>query len=483
MTATWDLVADLVDPPAVTDPERLSPCTFAENRSRGQWRRAAHLDLIEQLVLDAIATSGRVIISVSVRHGKSELCSRWIPAWYLGTHPDKRVILAGHEADFAAAHGRAAREILTEYGRDVFDVAVKGSSSAANRWDLAAPHAGGMLTVGVGGSPIGRGGDLVIVDDPFKNFEEAMSPKIRQKVKEWWTGTMVSRIEPGGAVIIICARWHEDDLSGFLLREDGDNWTEIRLPAICDAEDDPLGRELGAPLWPERYPLEVLEERKREVSLVLGDQVWGAQFQQDPKPLKGGMFPEGRWQYWDALPCPINHIRWCRGWDLAATDEGGDWTVGVLMGLTPDEQVVIHDVVRGQWAPDEVRANIRKTAAADPHGTLIELPQDPGQAGKDQALQLVRMLAGYLVNVRTVSGSKEVRAAGLSAQQRGSNVWLTSEGGDWDGTFVAELRGFPKGMHDDQVDAASTAFTGLVDPPIPDEVFEDDDEPVSISPV
>lgn len=455
-----------------------SPSAFATAHSRGLWRPARHLDVIERAVLQVIATGGRLILSVAVRHGKSDYVSRWLTAWFLGRYPDKRVILAAHSADFAAGHGRFAREVLTEHGPDTFGVSVSKTSSAANRWDIE-HRAGGMLTVGVGGSPIGRGADLMIVDDPFANFEDAMSPRIREKVQEWWTGTMVSRIEPGGAVIIICARWHEDDLPGFLLREDPDNWTELRLPAICDDPDnDPLGRAEGDPLWPEKYPLRTLEERHREVSLSLGEQVWAAQYQQTPRSLSGGMFPDDRWVKLDSLPCPINQVRWVRGWDLAATEDDGDYTVGVLLGLMPDERLVVADVQRGRWGSDEVRTAMLTCAATDPAGTGIEIPQDPGQAGKDQALQLVRLLRGHPVMVRPVSGSKELRAAGLSAQQRARNVCLLP--GDWEGRFVAELREFPRGRFDDQVDAAASAFIGHVDPFIPDGVLEHYD-PVSIS--
>lgn len=265
-----------------------TPAAFAVAHSRGQWRRARHLDLVEQACLDTIANSGRLILSVSVRHGKSEFASKWLPAWYLGTNPDKRVILAGHEADFAMSWGRQARDILTEHGHR-FGVSVSKASSAASRWDLASPHRGAMLTVGVGGSPIGRGADLLVVDDPIKSYADAMSPLIRKRVKDWWTGTMVSRIEPGGAVILIMARWHQDDLAGFLLDEEPDEWQELRLPAVADADDDPLGRDIGEPLWPERFDRDELDRRHRSTSLSLGEAVWLAQYQQSPTTPGGGM--------------------------------------------------------------------------------------------------------------------------------------------------------------------------------------------------
>ena len=454
-------LADLLDPPPLP-PELATPSGFATAYSRGMWRPAPHLDIVEQACLETIATGGRLILSLSVRHGKSEYTSKWLPPWYLATHPDDSVILAGHEADFAARWGRAARDILTEHGH-LYGVAVSQASSAANRWDLANPHQGSMLTVGVGGSPIGRGAKLLIVDDPIKSYADAMSPLVRKRVKDWWTGTMVSRIEPGGAVILIMARWHEDDLAGFLLKEQPDEWREVRLPAIADSPDDPLGRDIGEALWPERFPLAELERRRTETSLSLGEAVWLAQYQQTPSSPTGGLFPEARWLLdVDGLDHAWEPIRWVRGWDLAATEGGGDFTAGVLMGRLPDGRTVVTDVQRGQWSAADVRTRIAACAASDPLGTRIELPQDPGQAGKDQAQQLVRMLAGYPVNAEPQTGSKEVRATGWAAAQQGSTVMLVDPAGRWHGEFVAEHTGFPRGTHDDQVDAAATAFNALV---------------------
>lgn len=452
----WSFAADLLDPPAPSA-EILSPVAFAEAHSRGRWKRAPHLEVIESVVLDAIKHGRNVIISVPVRHGKSELLSRWLPAWYLGTRPDHRIILATHEADFAASHGRFARDVLTEYGPDVFGIRVSPKSEAANRWDIAG-HAGGMLTVGVGGSPIGRGANLMIIDDPFGKFEDAMSPLKRQRVQEWWTGTMASRVEPGGAVVLIMARWHEDDLAGFLLAEDPDNWHEVRLPAVADTDDDALGRSKGEALWPERWPIDELMARKRTVSLTLGDTVWLAQYQMDPRSPQGGMFPEDRWQFTPAILHGTGG--WVRRWDLAASEDSGDWTVGVLMGRMPDERTLVADVVRGRWGSDEVRRQITEAARRDPPGTRIWLPQDPGQAGKDQAQQLVRMLAGYPAQTETESGSKEIRAAGWSAQVRARNVVLVEA--EWNAAFVQEHAGFPRGRNDDQVDAAAGALNKLV---------------------
>lgn len=452
------VAADAYDPPP-PPPEWTSTVALAERCSRGAYQRYRHVEVMDEAIQETIATGGRLILAASVRHSKSETTAKWTPARFLGANPDKRVILAGHEADFAARWGRAARDILTEHGPDIFGVTVSRRSEAANRWDIAGRE-GGMLTVGVGGSPIGRGADLMIIDDPVKSYADAMSPLVRERVKEWWTGTMASRVEPGGAVILIMARWHEDDLAGFLLREDPEAWRELRLPAICDDPDnDPMGRALGEPLWPERWPLEALEQRRREVSLTLGEMVWLAQFQQRPSKPGGGMFPEDRWGFVGAHDLP-DDLRWVRGWDLAASEGTGDWTVGARMARLPDGRFVIDGVVRGRWDSHRVREEIAAAAARDPEGTAIELPQDPGQAGKDQAQQLVALLAGYDVTSRTQTGSKEIRATGYAAQQQARNVLLVE--GPWNGAWVAEHAGFPRGTHDDQVDTGTTAFNAIV---------------------
>lgn len=462
----WDVALDLIDPPPPT-PEQASPLTYGITTGRGDYHRARHLELIETAALHTINTAGRLIVSVSVRTGKSDFLARRLAAWYLGRNPNKRVIVATHMAEFAKTHGGWARDNLTEHGPDTFDVHVSTKSRARNFWELASPHTGGMLTLGVGGSPIGRGADLLIIDDPYGSFADAMSPTIRQAVIDWWTGTMVSRIEPGGAVIIICSRWHEDDLSGFLLREQPDRWTELRMPAICDdPAGDPMGRAAGEALWPERWPVEALEQIRADVTLTLGDAVWAAQYQQAPRTPTGGMFPIDRWGRIDPGHVALIGARWVRGWDLAATDGGGDFTVGAKVGRLVDGRTAVADVRRGQWSTDEVREQIKAAAADDGPGVAIELPQDPAQAGKDQAQQLVRMLAGFDVEARIQSGDKPTRAAGLSAQQRAGNVVLVD--GEWIQRFIVEHQAFPRGRHDDQVDAASAAFNrlaGVVDVP------------------
>jgi predicted phage terminase large subunit-like protein len=379
------------------------------------------------------------------RHGKSEYSSKYLPAWFIGTYPEKRVILTSYEATFAASWGRKARNLLEEFGGD-FGVQVAKSPSAADQWDVEG-RGGGMVTAGAGGAITGKGAHLAIIDDPIKNAEEAASQTIRDKIWEWWQSTLYTRLEPDGVVIVIQTRWHEDDLCGRLKQEartvGGERWRILNLPAILND---------GSALWPERYSLDRLNQIKRSV----GSYYWESLYQQNPTAREGSFFKVNRLNFIDEQPFNLQCVR---AWDLAATEGDGDYSAGVKIGKDADGRIFICDVQRGQWASDERDKWIKYTAGSDGKQCKIRIAQDPGQAGKSQALQLTRMLSGYVVKSEVVSGDKSTRADGYSSQVNGGNVWIVK--GPWNRDYIEELRQFPKGKHDDQVDGSSDAFNEL----------------------
>lgn len=455
------ILDEIIPPPPPT--WKTSPVAFGEMVGDGSWQSYRHIEVMEQAFLDAIdpvknPQGGRLIITVSVRHGKSFFGSRIFPAWSICNNPDKRVMLVGHSQEFADGHGRAARDYVTGYGHK-FGVQVSQRSSAAGRWDIQGRD-GGFFALGVGGSPIGRGADILLVDDPYRSFTDAMSARVRKEVRSFIAGSLFSRVQTGGTIILIMARWHPDDLVGYLHATMPGVWTELRMPAICDDPDnDPMGRALGDPLWPEEWPLEALEQRHQEVTIEEGEVVWDAQYQQTPTAAEGDFFDEEKWGYLDVIP--VSQIkRWVRAWDLAATKNGGDWTVGVLMGELPNKGGwVIKDIERGRWDSFERDQKILRCARNDPRGTTIFIPQDPGQAGVDQRKNLAQMLRGYVVRSKRVSGAKEVRAQGVSSQQLNGNLYLpAAESIAWKGPLIAETNAFANGTHDDIVDALADAF-------------------------
>lgn len=396
------------------------------------------------------------MVEMPPRHGKSFLCSQYFPAWYLGRHPDHRVILASYGGQFARTWGERARNVLVEFGPSVFGLTVKAQFNRPDDWRIVGHH-GRMQSVGMTGGITGRGADLLIIDDPIKDALEAASPIYRERAWNWYTATARSRLEPGGVVVVIQTRWHQDDLVGHLRRQadvGGESWTSLTLPALCeDPATDPLHRPLGAPLWPERYDTPHLAA----IRDTLPDHWWNALFQQRPTPPGGSLAKRTWFPVVVALPAPV--AKRCRFWDVASTlpshGSDPDYTVGALVTRAADK-FWVEDLVRVRGSAHEVDALIRLTAARDGKAVLVREEQEPGSAGKAICETRARALAGF--NYRGVPSSekKELRWAPLLIQAEVGNVAVLS--GPWNAAFWDEVAEAPFGSHDDQLDAVSGAF-------------------------
>ena len=451
---------------------RTSPAGLAVATSNGKWQLAPHLDLIDKAIVDAVAGRGpnRLVIEVPPRHGKSELISHRTPAWFLGVYPDRQVMLASYESSFAQTWGRKARDLLEEHGTVLYGIAIRDDARASDRWYVGG-HDGVMGASGIGGRFTGMGADLLIVDDPIKNAEEARSKTIRDKHIDWWRSTAVTRLHPGAVVIVLMTRWHEQDLGGWLLNEaepdelEGEPFTEIRLPAIAE-DNDPLGRERGEALWPERYSADLLARRCQSV----GSYWWSAMYQGKPSPEGGGMF-QREW-FRRIKVRPIAGVKWARYWDVAATEESAkssdpDWSVGALMGRYPDNRYVIADIKRFRASPAGVEARLQATAAEDGGDIPIWIEREPGANAKIALNHLIRnVLPDYTVREMVSTKAKVVRADPVSAQAEAGNIDLVD--GPWCNSFLDETEQFPNGAHDDQVDGVSGAYAALQRRPVPD---------------
>jgi predicted phage terminase large subunit-like protein len=301
----------------------------------------------------------------------------------------------------------------------------------------------------------GRRADLVIVDDPVKSAAEAESRLARDSLYDWFRVDLLTRLRPGGRVVLIMTRWHPDDLAGRLAADGG--WDVLSLPALAEL-GDPMGRLPGEALWPDWEDTAMLEQ----VRSAVGERTWAALYQQAPRARQGGIFDPARIAAMAAESTPVLR-EVVRGWDLAATaDRDGtnpDWTVGIKLARLEDGRFVILDVVRLREGPAAVEDLIVATAARDGLAVLISLPQDPGQAGKFQVQALVRRLAGYRVAANVEAGSKEQRAGPVATQVDAGNVLMMTAG--WNQVFLDEIRDFPNGSKDDQVDALSRAFMAI----------------------
>lgn len=456
---------------------------------KSRWIHARHVDYLDEILVNLFAGVYRemgyigVIVEEPPRHGKSELCSHYAPTWYLGTKPDDRVILVSYEATFASTWGRKGRDTMSEWGPPIFGVNVNPRSSAADRWDIER-HKGGMYTAGALGGITGRGANLLVADDLIKNFQEAQSEILRERTWEEWKNTFRTRLEPGGVILVIGTRWHEDDIIGRLLAsqgdspqgmdhalydEDADKYIRVRLPAIAEEPDeefpdpDPLGRKPGEPLFPERYNVSALKP------FMANETTWSALFQQRPSPKEGTLFQR---DWFEIVPMPAGRFKkLVRRWDMAATDpkagEDPDYTVGLLLGLHEDGFYYVVDVIRDRKSPGKVEMMLKQAAIrdrADYRGRVrIRMEQEPGSAGKIVIRTFARTIfRGYPFRGKRTTGSKELRAETVAAAAERGEIRIVKA--RWNAEFLREVTRFPRATHDDQVDALSGAWEDLTRP-------------------
>ena len=311
---------------------------------------ADHLQLIDRHLHEVVRYvetggaegNGYLIISCPPRHGKTVTVSKLFPAWFLAEHPEMRVILASYGMTLAQKNSRFARNVIQSrvFTEMYPHIRLAQDSKAADAWDLSG-YEGGMDAVGVGAGITGKGGHLIVIDDPVKSREEAESEVYREKTWDWYTDDIYSRREPGAAIVVIMTRWHMDDLVGRLLKAEPDKWTVLNLPAIAE-ENDLLGRSEGEALWSDRFPIHVL----RDIEKTMGGYSFSALYQQRPTPAEGGIFKRAWFHLVDHIPEIVHTVRY---WDLAMSEKTtADYTVGIKMGQGVDGHFYILDVARFQ---------------------------------------------------------------------------------------------------------------------------------------
>lgn len=444
---------------------RLHPAAMGEKITGGKFVRYPHIEKLSQYVARAIFKGGaRIILSTPPRHGKSWLMSLFTPAWFLSLWPHKRVIVASYEATFAATWGRSVRNLIGE--KESLGVTVADDSSAADRWSTT--EGGGMFTTGVGGPLTGRGGDLLVLDDPIKNAEEANSPVVRESTWQWFLTTFMTRAEPKASIVIIMTRWHEDDVVGRLTAADSEmkgDWTVINLPAICESKDDFMGRKVGEALCPARYDLEALEKiRKGNIA------TWTSLYQGSPVPATGGLFESSMF---DFVGMP-DKFEWsfCTA-DTAYKDgQHNDFTVFSIWGVLKGE-LYLRDCWREQIKAEKVEDKAReflsryseygfRGAWIEPKGHGIYLNQvlrssKRTQDGRTFPPVIIPKEEKIKEFFKDRTQDKVMRANNavphLSARRVHINKAIAGKE-----SLLAEALKFPKGTHDDFVDTLIDAI-------------------------
>ena len=423
---------------------------------------AHHRLLLEALDRVTSKQHGRLMVFMPPGSAKSTYASVVFPSYLLGKKANTKLILASYGDDLARKMGRRTRSIIKQRKYQIlFDCKLTSDSQAANEFALT--NGSEYMACGILGGVTGNRAHGIIIDDPVKGRQQADSEATRAATISAYQDDLLTRLIPGGFVILIQTRWNQGDLAGSILPDDwkgesgmirckdGNTWEVICLQARCEVANDPLGRHIGEYLWPEWF------DRKHWAQYESNQRTWSALYQQLPTPSEGDLFKVDQIQTIDALPAGF--IRWVRGWDLGATTSG-DYTVGGKLGVLPDGRFVIGGVVRLQRGPHERDAAIINTATADGKQCRIDLPQDPGAAGKTQVHYLTVKLQGYPVVSSPETGDKVVRAEPFASQVNVGNVVMLR--GDWNTPLIEELRMFPNGRHDDQVDALSRAFQNLI---------------------
>lgn len=415
-----------------------------------------HRLLIENLEWLAATPNARLMVFMPPGSAKSTYGSVFFPAWWMARKPKTNVIGVSYGTTLAEDFSRKVQRIIRE-NSDVLGYGL--TNERADRWSTT--NGCSYLATGSTAAITGFRGDLICIDDPVKGRLDADSQTIRDNIWSVYLADIYSRRRPGARMLVIQTRWHEDDLSGRILAND-DSWRVIKLPAYATEADDPLGRDIGEPLWADdAYGYAPLLHAAREMYQRNGaTRDWESLYQQNPRPTEGALFKVGRVATLDVAP-NLHNAQVGVGWDLAATAQVGthnpDWTARVKLAKMPSGLFVVLDVFRDRGGPDDVEGWIANYARHDGKQTRISVPQDPGQAGKAQVLAFTRLLTGWPVESSVETGDKATRAAPAIAQVNGGNFAIVK--GAWNAAFLDELASFPSGTKDDMVDALSRAFS------------------------
>lgn len=407
------------------------------------WLKPRHLERVTDAIYRATKEPIQVCLSVPPRFAKTETISHGC-AWSIERDDEKsnEIAYATYAADLALEKSRQIQDYVSRAGVPI------RARQPGNLWRT---HGGAVFkATGVGGPLTGRGARLLIVDDPVKNREEAESPVIRQKTWDWFTSTALTRIEPGGSIIVVHTRWHADDVIGRIERgEAGNGWEIINLPAI-DSQ--------GLSLWPERWSVEALEKKR----VLVGEYDWAALFMGRPRPKGGALFIDDPEEYTVHNPEGFKYVVAC---DPAATEKtSADYSVILVMAYkgrpgTVDLRCDVVDVQRGQWSIPTLVKKLETTCKDWGAPAICE-----AVGGFKAVPQMLRQVNPSLrIFSATPSTDKFIRAQGVAAAWGNKQVRVPREA-SWKRPFMNEVTTFTgvKDHRDDQVDALSLGYNSLL---------------------
>ena len=452
---------------------------------------------LEQFMRDVEAGRGpRLMLFMPPRHGKSRLASAETPSWVLGHHPEWEIIIASYAQGLPVKFSRDIRDRLKDSRyRAIFpECALRSDSQGVEEWRTT--KGGGVLAAGVGVGISGRGAHMLIVDDPIADYEQAQSQTVRETAGNWYTSTARPRLAPGGGVLFIQTRWHDDDLSGRqisamkaaeeagLAPDEYDRWEIVSYPAIAEADEylmpdgsieaDPptVGagarrlRAKGEALHPARYPIKELMRLKNTMPPVQ----WNALYQQNPVPESGAFFVADHFRFTPVLPGTPEEYTFFTAWDLAIGQKAtNDWTVGAVGALNSANTLYVVDMIRARMITPEIVKAAIEMGVKWPLLQLFGMEQgqiyktlEPELMAAMQANKVRFSLYDRLVPVT----DKLLRARPLQSRMQMGQLYFLNE--PWAYKAQQELLRFPTGTFDDMVDALAwlARMALVVTPPV-----------------
>ena len=434
--------------------------------SGSQLMRNWHIEAIAEVLCKVMRGEiRRVIITVPPRSLKSICASVALPAFILGRDPTARIICVSYSEGLARKHANDCRAVMrSPLYRSLFP-GTRISSSKDTEFEAMTTARGFRLATSVGGTLTGRGGNVIIIDDPMKP-QEAQSESARQNLLQWYANTLLSRLDnkETDAIIIVMQRLHPEDLVGHLIEQDG--WTVLNLPAIAEIDEFiPLGsnrfypRTVGSVLHPEREPLAVLNELKQ----MMGSLDFSAQYQQQPIPVGGNLVKWSWFRFYDDPPVPLPTDRVIVSWDTAMTsNELADYSACVVL-LVRGETVYVLDVYRARLDYPNLKRKVIEIHRRWRHSTLIYALIVENKGSGMSLIQDLRDDGIHAIGI-TPDGDKIMRMSAQTARIEAGSVLLPKQA-PWLDEFRREVLDFPASRHSDQVDALSQALKRAFSPP------------------
>lgn len=416
-----------------------------------------HLELLmEKLEAVERGEIKRLMIFMPPRHGKSNLCSYLFPAWFIGRNPRKQIITSSYSHSLASNFGREVRNLINEprYKLVFPSITLAEDSKAKDHFHIFDTNqdqtkGGVYIASGVGGSTTGYGADIFFIDDPHKDKKEAESQVIQETAYDWYKSVARTRLMPGGAIVLIQTRWCDGDLAGRILENEGGKWDIVSLPAI--AEEDEIFRKSGEALWPARYDIDALNEIKSDIK----DDFF-ALYQQNPINEETQEFKRAYFKYFKDDQCPSN-LRIYTTVDLAISKkDSADETVIMTVGVAPNNVKYILEYTNARMdvfeTIEEIFRHYDKYHDGNPGVFGVETVAY--QAALVQLLKKEMFLRNKFFSIEEIktSTNKEMKIRGLIHHYRSGAIYHRAGFCD---TLESQLLRFPKGQHDDIIDALS----------------------------